>query len=374
VVGPRASGLNVLYVSEAATPHDRRFLAAMAGRLRSTTWLRVGARVAGPDPGPLPAGVRERPAVASPAGVAGDAARQEAVREAARETRPDVVLAGPVPTSALAAVRAAGKPVIAMAWGSDVLLAAARGKAEAARAGEALRGADGFVGDARCVEEAAAALGLPASTPRAVFPWGLEEASRAAPPSTSPLRRRLGWEGRHVAVAARAWSRAYRVDVLLEAFEEALAADPDLRLLLLGEGDEAPLVRARSAPWVEAGRAVLAGHVTPGGVRAWFEAADVYVSAVPADGSSISLLEAMALAKPPVVADAFGNREWVEPGRSGWLVPPGDAPALARALVAAFRDPASLRAAGGRARETVLARARWEENVERLFALFEEVA
>ncbi len=63
-------------------------------------------------------------------------------------------------------------------------------------------------------------------------------------------------------------------------------------------------------------------------------AADVYVSTSFSDGSSASLMEALGCGLPVVVTDIPGNREWVSEGeRNGFLVPPGDIPALTVSVV-----------------------------------------
>ncbi len=71
------------------------------------------------------------------------------------------------------------------------------------------------------------------------------------------------------------------------------------------------------------------------------------------EGYSISLLEASAAALPIVATDVGGNGEIVQQGRSGLLVPAGDAASLARALVTLGRDAELRRRMGGQAREWV---------------------
>ena len=51
----------------------------------------------------------------------------------------------------------------------------------------------------------------------------------------------------------------------------------------------------------------------------WFRAADAYVSCAQSDGTSVSLLEAMATGLPAVATDIPSNREWVVDGQNGWL-------------------------------------------------------
>jgi Glycosyl transferases group 1 len=79
-------------------------------------------------------------------------------------------------------------------------------------------------------------------------------------------------------------------------------------------------------------------------------------------------LNAMVLGKPVVVTDALGVREYVEDGRTGLIVPPGDAAAM-RAALGWLLDPANageVRAIGERARAVALERFGPEQYVRRL--------
>lgn len=67
----------------------------------------------------------------------------------------------------------------------------------------------------------------------------------------------------------------------------------------------------------------------------------------------MALLEASAAALPIVATDVGGNREIVQAGRTGTLVPAEDSPALARAMLALLRHPAMRSAYGAQARSWV---------------------
>ena len=51
--------------------------------------------------------------------------------------------------------------------------------------------------------------------------------------------------------------------------------------------------------------------------------ANLYLSSALSDGTSVSLLEAMACGLPVVVTKGYGNLEWVTPQQNGWLVEAG---------------------------------------------------
>jgi glycosyltransferase involved in cell wall biosynthesis len=91
------------------------------------------------------------------------------------------------------------------------------------------------------------------------------------------------------------------------------------------------------------------------------------------DGSSVSLLEAMATGLPVIVTDAHGNREWVGPD-NGWLAPAKDADAYAQAILIAEGMEASqrenMRAAN---RKVVEQRADWNLNFDKLLKAYDEL-
>jgi glycosyltransferase involved in cell wall biosynthesis len=69
-------------------------------------------------------------------------------------------------------------------------------------------------------------------------------------------------------------------------------------------------------------------------------AADLLVLPSVREQFGLVLIEAMACGLPVVAVDAHGPAGIVEPGRTGWLVPPDDQAALAEALVEAVNHPA----------------------------------
>jgi glycosyltransferase involved in cell wall biosynthesis len=94
-----------------------------------------------------------------------------------------------------------------------------------------------------------------------------------------------------------------------------------------------------------------------------YHTADIYISASHSDGSSVSLLEAMACGLPALVSDIPGNREWVKPGGNGWWFADGDADRLASALAQAATS-SDLAALGSRGRSIAEQRADWSRNAK----------
>ncbi len=83
-------------------------------------------------------------------------------------------------------------------------------------------------------------------------------------------------------------------------------------------------------------------------------------------------IEALAFGKPVAAFDAGGVREWLEEGRTGYVVRQGDCAALAARIDALLEDPDSARDMGEAGRRLVEARFRLESHLGHLFLRYEE--
>lgn len=141
---------------------------------------------------------------------------------------------------------------------------------------------------------------------------------------------------------------------MLLAFAKARRSFPDSVLWIAGIGPERPQIERQAA---ELG---LSGAVRFLGIRtdmpALLHAADGFVLSSKWEGLPIVLLEACAGRLPIVATAVGGNAEVVLDGENGYLVPPEEPGALARAMERVMALPlAERRAMGRRGREHVAA-------------------
>lgn len=352
--------MRLLYFSDSYGPHDHRFLNLAAESGHKVYYLR---RRSGPEgeARPLPRGIqRLAPLEPSPPKRRRYAASLfTPLRECLEDLKIDVVHAGPVQACAWLVAKAGFPRLLTMSWGSDLLVGARFGLGRwLAKA--ALQRSAAFLGDCRAVLDRAEELGMDRS--RSVeIPWGVD--LQAFHPSVSRATRgQLGWDDKLVAICVRSWEPGYGVNTVLEGFLSAAAAAPRLRLILGGDGSLRPKVLSRVRESGMADRIWLPGHIAYRDLPRFYRSADVYLSASVSDGSSVSLLEAMACGLPAFVTDIPGNREWVEPGQSGEWFAVRDAAGLATRLVEAARSPKELIPLGIRGRAIAEARADWRRN------------
>jgi glycosyltransferase involved in cell wall biosynthesis len=361
--------MRVIYFSRDYTPHDHRFLEALAGTGHEIFYLRLedsGRRL---ESRPIPEGVEtidwlggRRPArVTDGMGLLLD------LRRVLRRVRPDLVHAGPVQSCAFLTVLAWFRPLVTMSWGSDLLLGARNGIGRLL-AWLTLAGTDVLVCDCDVVRRVAVDLGMRHER-IAVFPWGVD-LTHFSPGGDGGLRDRLGWRSCLVLISTRSWEPVYGVDVLVEGFALAAQHLPSLRLLMLGDGSLRPRIERIVGEARLQDRVHFAGQVDQERLPDYYRAADLYVSASRSDGSSISLLEAMACGLPAVVSDIAGNREWVEPGVNGDWFGVGEPASLAGILSTISSDPARLGAMRSEARRTAEVRADWRRNFQELLRAY----
>jgi glycosyltransferase involved in cell wall biosynthesis len=125
--------------------------------------------------------------------------------------------------------------------------------------------------------------------------------------------------------------------VLLEAIPVILAACCEARFLWVGTGPLEQALREEVRSRGLASAVVFLGQRDD--VPALLAAADLVVLPSLFEGLPLVVLEAMAAGRPVVATRACGTDEAVHDGVTGWLVPPGDAAALATAVVEALASP-----------------------------------
>lgn len=159
--------------------------------------------------------------------------------------------------------------------------------------------------------------------------------------------------------------------LLIEAMAELRQTHPQAHLSLVGDGEMRPALEAAIAAHGLEGAITLTGWLAEAGVRAEIAAAHALVLPSFAEGLPMVVMEAMAIARPVIATYIAGIPELVQPGRTGWLVPAGDAPALVGALCElASTAPERLATMGKAGRERVLARHDADTEAEKLAGHF----
>ncbi len=358
----------ILYFSREYTTHDRRFLSALAQTEHQVYFLRLERRGhtledrALPHPiklvhwagGQAPFRWRDLPRLAID------------LKRILREIQPDLLHAGPIQTAGLIAALSGFQPLVSMSWGSDLLQDADSSAWYRWATRYTLSHSQVMIGDCDPVRQKAIAFGLPDQR-IVTFPWGVDLARyRPEGPDRRPAGQPVFMGEPFILLSTRGWEPIYGVDVIARAFVKAARGRPTLQLWMLGNGSQGSLLRKLFTDGAVLEQVHFPGQVSQNELPEFFRSADLYISASHSDGTSISLLEAMACGRPALVSDIPGNQAWVEPGVQGWLFPDNDAEALAANIVLAHEKINLLPGMGQAARRLAKERANWNENFQEL--------
>ena len=370
--------MRVLYFSRTYTTHDRLFLGELAGSAHDVWFLRLAEDEAALDRRPLPDGVQT---VALRSVSAADLQAPEsmvplvpALERVIDEVGPDLVQAGPVQSCGFMAALAGFHPLMVMSWGSDVLVDACRDEVWRWATKYTLERADALVADCMAVRDKAREFAPFEDSQVVLLPWGVDLGRFRPGTDSTGLRARLAWQDSFVVLSTRSWEPVYNVETVVEAFAMAREVNPSIKLILVGDGALSPRIAERIAERGLDSDIHRPGRVSHDVLPEYFRASDIYLSSALSDGSSVSLMEAMATGLPAIVTDAPGNREWVTLGENGWLAPAHDGAAFADRILAAAELGAECRGQMGiQNRQTAEARADWSSNVKRLTKAYDEI-
>ena len=227
-------------------------------------------------------------------------------------------------------------PLLATAWGSDILIEAKKSRLLRAFGRFTLRVADAVIIDSEVQRRAVLELGCKPSKIYC-FPWGIDlDTFRPNGRLKNPLE--LGWSQLKVVVSTRMHAPVYGVEYLIRAIPLIVSKVKEARFLIVGDG---PLFEYHKKLAKELGvgeQIKFLGRVPNDLIPTMLNSGDLYVSTSFSDGTSASLLEAMACGLPVVATRIPANEEWIEPGENGFLVSPGDSSELAESISAILKN------------------------------------
>jgi glycosyltransferase involved in cell wall biosynthesis len=182
---------------------------------------------------------------------------------------------------------------------------------------------------------------------------------------------RLGVSGPLV-LAVGSLQRRKGFDIIIDAL--AAIGRPEVTLAICGTGEEHVALQNRAHERGIGPQVRFEGQVSRDRVRDYFAASDVFVHAAELEAAGNVILEAQASGAPVIVTDSGGPAEYVEDGVTGFVIPIGDAGALASRLGALLSCSSLSARLGEAARRYVTHRHDYSRMMAELRAVYQAVA
>ena len=142
-------------------------------------------------------------------------------------------------------------------------------------------------------------------------------------------------------------------DLVLKAFAEILNSGIDARLIIIGDGPERGKLETFSKKLNIEKSVEFTGTLRDNDLTERIAAGDFFVSASTIETQGLVFLEAMALGLPVIGVNAGGVPEYVDNGKNGFIVEPGNVRAIAEAMKKFIEHPELRDSFGQNAKECV---------------------
>jgi glycosyltransferase involved in cell wall biosynthesis len=205
-----------------------------------------------------------------------------------------------------------------------------------------------------------------------VFPWGIDLSQFKKTDKKSAKEKFPMTKDKFVVIYNRHLEPVYGATDLLEGFKIFSNGKNDVLLIMLSEGAQKNTVVKFIAENKLEEKINLTGRTVNAELPAFLNSSDVYISTSLSDGSSLSLLEAMACGLGIVVTDVPAIKEWVNE-QNGLVVPRENPGEIAKALEQYYNNRELLSTHGEVSVNIAKEKADWDMNYQKLKEIYNKL-
>lgn len=249
-------------------------------------------------------------------------------------------------------------PLIGLSWGFDLVEAHDR------QSGLAwIAQLNGLIVDSQHTRKIALSTQIPSERVHTI-PWGVDLATFTSDGPRANLTAFGVPEGAQALLSLRALEPIYRIEDIIRGFACMALKIPNAFLLVGNDGSLRAQLEDVARSLEIADRIRFIGTLPEESLPALLRSVSAYITASEVDGSSVTLLQAMACGSPVVASNIPGNAEWVTPDVTGLLFRLADPTDLAESLIKLLisSPPATVMKLRNEARKLAEEHADWSQN------------
>jgi glycosyltransferase involved in cell wall biosynthesis len=293
------------------------------------------------------------------------------VRRLVRSIKADILDTHYVGVPAYLGTASGFHPFILSAWGSDILIDPEKSILRRILTKYTLRRADRIICVSPILKESMIKLG---AIPENIYitPIGIDTHTYSPRLRNRELLRQLDIDDSPIVISTRSLEPVYNVETLIKAVPLVLREIPTAKFIIGGLGEQRNYLESMSQTLGVTDSVRFIGWISDSEYPSYLASSDVYVSTSVSDGTSISLLEALACELAPVVSDIPANRPWVTNDETGFLFPVGEYTILAEKIIQLLNNPNMINNFGEKGRQKVTELAEFQNEMLKVEKLYEE--
>jgi glycosyltransferase involved in cell wall biosynthesis len=294
------------------------------------------------------------------------------VRSLVKKIKPDIVQAQFIGVPGYLGAATGFHPLVLTARGSDILIMPKQNPIYRLFTKQALKRADCVICVSSALREEIIKLGA-SSNKIEMAPAGVDTGEFSPGLRNERLLHVLKIDDSPVVISTRSLKPIYDVETLIRAVPLVLAEIPQAKFVIAGAGEQEDYLKELARDLGVSDNTKFIGWVPRTELPKYLSSADIYVSTSLSDGTSNSLLEAMACELAPVVTDIPANQPWINEGDNGFLFPTRDYERLAAKIVHLLRNREIREDFGKRSRNIVQQNAEEETEMGKLEGIYHEL-
>lgn len=295
------------------------------------------------------------------------------LRKLLKEIKPDILHTNFIHYEGFCGALASFYPTVSMPWGSDILINPRVSLFDKLAAIFTLKRANMIVCDCEVVKQEIFKLANIPTDKISIVYCGVDLNIFNRNTSGNEIKETLRLHGKKILLMNRNYHPVYGIEYFIESLPKIIEGYPDVFVILIGDGPLKVKCERRINQLGIHNHVYFAGTVNEAEMVKYLNVADIYISTSLSDGTSLSLLEAFACGLPVVVTDIPANREWVEDGVNGYLVPVKNAKKITNAILKLLANNKIAKQFAERNFKIVREKADWDMQYQKLDGIYREL-
>lgn len=188
------------------------------------------------------------------------------------------------------------------------------------------------------------------------------------------VKTKYGLQNCITVISTRQLENIYDVETLIKSIPIVLNNIIDIKFMIVGTGGLENKLKQISASLNVSSNVVFTGYVSEKEMPQYVASADIYVSTSLSDsGLACSTAEAMASGVPVIITDDIDNRDWIQDGENGFIVPIKNPDILAQRIIQLATNENLRSTMGTKGRDTIIARNNYSLEMSKIESIYENI-